>query len=105
MKPETAENWIDYFLNKENNTPIDMPQGDMTQWQSWWDNVKTGDVQMPPHTTLSSITEKHSEPITPIMPTEMKIPMESPKIKKRFIMPPEIKEKKVREPTTGGLLW
>jgi hypothetical protein len=105
MKPETAENWIDYFLNQENNTPIDMPQGDMTQWQNWWEVLKTGNPQRPPQTTMSSI--KSEAPIEiPVYNFPSSIPMEegitteelTPKIKKKF----EIKKKK--EPASS-VMW
>ena len=101
MKPELAENWIDYFLNQENNTPIDIPEGDLTQWQNWWDNAKSGNVTKPPHTTLSAITESHIEQVIPIMP-ESKVPMEFIKPKKKVV--PYYKTEK-KEPSASSILW
>ena len=101
QKPETAENWIDYFLNKENNTPIDMPQGELSQWQTWWDNSKMGNIVMPPHTTMSSVTESSAH-IEVIKSTT--VPMESKKTKKLFSFK-KVPEKKEKESTAGGLLW
>ena len=103
-KPETAESWIDYFLNQENNTPIDMPNGDLLQWTNWWNRSKAGNITRPPHTTMSAITESpiHIEPIKPVIP-ESRVPME--KSKKKYVMPSELyenkNEKKKREPSVG----
>ena len=85
-----------------------MPDGDLTQWQNWWTNSKAGNIAMPPHTTMSSITESpaHIEPIKPIKPIvpESRVPMEATKSKKKFFIPPELNDKKKKE-STASEMW